>query len=166
MRNLQNERVGTAFWVLSLAALSFFVMTGCGVKAAPVPPGLVVAPAVKDLGAAQIPEGVRLAWTMPGTGPEIARIQILRSELAVAEDSCPGCPRAFKLAAEPRPRDLRSEQGSRTVVYVDREVSPGLLYTYTIRLCDASGFCSPESNKAEVKFKPVGIIEPGISGTK
>lgn len=160
------ERIRNFLRALPLAALCLFFITGCGVKSAPVPPGLVVAPAVKDLEARQIPEGVRLAWTMPGTGPEIARIRVLRSELAIAGESCPGCPREFRLAAEPRPRDLSSERGSRAVAYVDREVKPGLLYTYAIRLCDASGFCSPESNRAEVKFKAIGSKEPRILGFK
>ena len=153
MRNLLNRRIPTPFFGCLLVGFLFFFITGCGVKGDPLPRGLVRPPAVKDLAAAQTPAGVRLTWTMPAGGSDGFRVQIFRSALDVAGESCPGCPRTFELAAEPTLRELLKERGAQGATYIDTRVEPGLLYTYAIVLCDGSGFCGRQSNKAEIKYK-------------
>ena len=98
---------------------------GCGLKANPIPPGLVLPPAVTDLAVVVTPAGNRLMWSMPAMpatpkGPlKIARIRIYKSELLIAGDTCPGCPREFRLAADPTLRDLAKEEGVRNYQYMD-----------------------------------------------
>jgi hypothetical protein len=156
LRNLLNRSIQTPFFGFLFVVATFFFISGCGVKGDPLLSGLVLPPAVKDLAAAKAPAGVRLMWTMPASGIEGVRVQIFRSTLAVAGDSCSGCPRTFELAAEPTLRELLREGGAQRAAYVDTRVEPGLLYTYMIVLCDASGFCGRQSNKAEIKFKEAG----------
>ena len=144
------------FCAASALILVLVSMEGCGLKANPVPRGLILPPMVNDLAVSATPAGNLLMWTMPVITDkrlEIATIRIFKSELLIAGESCPGCPREFRLAAEPTPRNLVKGKEDRRSEYVDTGVKPGLLYTYTIRLCDSSGFCGPESNKAEVKYR-------------
>ena len=141
--------------------VAVFFLCGCGKKGDPMPKQLVLPPAVSDLGVSLSPAGNRLTWTLPDVDIyKIVRIRIMRSELRIAGESCPGCRREFVVVAEPRPRDLSREKGSWHVEYVDTKVKPGILYTYAIILCDTYGYCGRESNRGEIKYKELGFVNP------
>jgi hypothetical protein len=154
LRNPGNRSIKSPFFAFFIAGLSLWFLWGCGVKGNPVPSGVVLPPAVKDLRVHRAPEGAELAWTMPAAGTEASRAMIYRSDLLIAEENCPGCPREYVLIAEPGSRDLIKEKGSKNAVYTDSRVREGVLYTYKIKLCDLSGYCGPESNQAEIKVRP------------
>lgn len=152
MRNPANNCIKIAFFTFFLAG--FWLFSGCGVKGNPVPAGLVLPPAVKDLSIHRTPQGVELEWTIPAGGAKAVKAKIYRSELSIAEEDCPGCPRKYLLIAEPELRGLMKDGGSRRAAYADGRTREGVLYTYKINLCDSSGHCGPESNKAEIKVTP------------
>ena len=148
--------------ILCAVIFLFLLAAGCGEKGDPIPPRLILPPPVADLAAIPVPGGIRLSWTMPGPEFGIGKIRILRSELLVAGESCPGCPREFILIAEPSPGDLQKVRGSTRSYYLDDRVKGGMLYTYKVVLCDTSGYCGPESNMAEWKYRGTEIRRPEI----
>jgi len=133
------------------------------VKGDPVPHGIIHPPTVKDLDVRTVEAGNKLMWTMPDYGSEVSKIVIYRSGLSINEDSCPGCPKEYELIAEPEPKDLVWMRDSKRVEYIDSKIKTGTIYTYFIKVCDSSGLCGQESNKAEIKVKKVsgaGAVQP------
>jgi len=144
-------------WVvlfLLVAACSAATLPGCGKKGDPVPPRVFLPPAVTDLKAVIDGDAVVLAWTMPDVDLHTAKVVVLRSELKVAGESCPGCPRQFVKIAQLYygDRNLLKEEGKR-VRYRDSALKSGRLYSYKVVICDDRGNCSAESNMAEMKVK-------------
>jgi hypothetical protein len=140
---------------LVCAAVVFFVsFQACGKKGDPVPPRLVPPPAMSDLKASMMNGSINLAWTMPDDSADISRVRILRSDLEIAGDDCPGCPRIYAPVGEMSPRDPKIvREGGRGARYVDAGVKPGRLYTYKVVFCDSYGNCGRDSNTAELKVK-------------
>ena len=95
---------GFLFVVLAVA--------GCGKKADPIPPRLILPPAIADLSADSVAEGILLGWSAPGPNGRIDHFRILRSE-AAADQACPGCPQDYRPLATLKVADqtLRREEG-------------------------------------------------------
>jgi hypothetical protein len=144
-------------WVvlfLLVAVCSATALLGCGKKGDPVPPRVFLPPPVTDLKAVIEEGAVVLAWTMPDVDIQTAKVVIMRSELKVAGESCPGCPRQFAKTAELYygDRNLLKEE-EKKVRYRDSDIKGGRLYSYKVVICDDRGNCGNESNMAEMKIK-------------
>jgi hypothetical protein len=153
---LRKQIIQTGFVIgLVCVAVAFFVFfQACGKKGDPIPPRLVLPPAVNDLKVSMVNGSINLLWTMPDEKTDISRIRILRSDLEIAGDECPGCPRMYASIDEPSTRDSKIiREGARSARYVDDGVKAGRLYTYKVILCDSYGNCSRDSNTAELKVK-------------
>lgn len=148
---ISGRKTGLIFAALS-AALLLTAFPGCGKKADPVPPRFIPPPAVADLIVRAEDEGIRIEWTEPAHSEPIERVRIMRSELLVAGESCPGCPRTFNRIAELSPEEIEETEEGRAS-FLDRKVDEGVLYTYHIVICDSARYCGAESNQAEIKFR-------------
>ncbi|MGB9712812.1 MAG: hypothetical protein ACP5J5_07410 [Dissulfurimicrobium sp.] len=120
-----------------LAALCGLIMlSGCGRKGAPVPPGTIRPVAIKDLSYTITPEGAELSWTVPIRnldGSPIERIkgfEIYKAEASVNE-TCDGCPPRFGPPIE-IPFEAHPEE-ARKMYYDDRTLHQGMRYIYEVR---------------------------------
>ena len=140
---LKRHRIlcGVLFGVLLYA--------GCGMKTDPIPPRLVLPPAIADLTADSVAEGILLGWSAPGPIGRIDHFRILRGETA-ADQACPGCPQEYRPLATPKVADptLRRE-GERVFRYVDAAVTAGRFYSYRVSACDSQGHCGGPSAPAQ-----------------
>jgi len=124
-------------------------VAGCGKKTNPIPPRLILPPAIADLRADSIVEGILLRWSAPGPKGRIAHFRILRSEEAAAQ-ACPGCPQDYRPLAMLKVADqaLRREEGN-GFQYLDTAVAAGHFYSYRISACDSHGHCGEPSAPAQ-----------------
>jgi hypothetical protein len=122
---------------------------GCGKKADPIPPKLILPPVIADLSADSIAEGILLGWSAPGPDGRIDHFRILRSEVA-ADQACPGCPQDYRPLATLKVADqtLRRE-GVKGFRYVDAAVAVGRFYSYRVSACDSRGHCGEPSAPAQ-----------------
>ena len=122
---------------------------GCGKKADPIPPRLILPPAIADLSADSIEEGILLGWSAPGPEGRIDHFRILRSE-AAADQACPGCPQDYRPFATLKVADqnLRREEG-KGFRYLDEAVTVGRFYSYRVSACDSRGYCGEPSAPAQ-----------------
>jgi hypothetical protein len=126
---------------------------GCGKKANPRCPASITPAAVSDLGAAIKENAVELSWTIRGDKGDNSIVRIVRSELKVEGNDCPGCPRHYSRLAELSFQDSRLIwRGRQSISYRDSNTKGGHLYSYKVLLCGPSGACSEESNLAEITF--------------
>lgn len=133
--------------VLALVALS----AACGKQGDPIPPRMVMPVPISNLEAHRAEKGIVISWGAPEPKMDIARTRVFRSELDVAGEDCPNCPRRFDLIADLMPGDLKIEKG--LAKFTDYNVKTEFLYSYRIVLCNSASFCSAESNMAELRFK-------------
>jgi hypothetical protein len=134
-----------------LTALAFI---GCGVKGDPVLPGIPSHPKVDDLKAQWESGQVVLSWMKPIAFEGDSRVKILRSEMNVSTQTCPGCPRKFVLIADFYGRDSRlSTDADHIVRFIDDDLKSGCFYAYKVVVCSAEGNCGAESNMAELEIK-------------
>ncbi len=125
---------------------------GCGVKGPPLPPGLPPVPAVADLAYQAADQTVRLTWRL--SAPLAAKqaksavFVLYRSQTALAESPCDGCPLVFEKAA--------------TVVFVDSDTNrfsfimpleSGYRYVFKVRLETDRG-AGPDSNLVRFDHSP------------
>ncbi len=136
-----------------------FLHPGCGRKAPPVAPQVVVPPAVKDLRAEVVGHDVQLTWSVPTQGDTVFEgvkgFRIFRYE---SRDSstprCPGCPIRFhehldiKLT-DPAPARIK---GGRVICRDALE--PGCRYAYKVVVYHKSGGVSGNSNIVEFATEP------------
>jgi hypothetical protein len=125
------------------------ICAGCGKKMNPIPPRLILPPAIADLSADSIEEGILLGWSAPGPDGRIDHFRILRSE-AAADQACPGCPQDYRPFATLKVADqtLRRE-GGKGFRYVDAAVAAGRFYSYRVSACDSQGHCGEPSAPAQ-----------------
>lgn len=153
---MKKNKIHPGF-VIGLVGAAFFLVVlfqACGKKGDPVPPRLILPPAVTDLKASWVNGSLNLVWTMPDEKTDISRVRILRSDLEIAGDECPGCPRMYAPVEDLSPRDSKIiRESDRVVRYVDNGVKASWLYTYKVVFCDSYGNCGRDSNAAEIKVK-------------
>jgi hypothetical protein len=122
---------------------------GCGLKTDPIPPRLILPPAIADLTADSVAEGILLGWSVPGPIGRIDHFRILRSE-AAADQACPGCPQEYRPLATPKVADPTLQRsGERLFRYVDAAVTAGRFYSYRVSACDSQGHCGEPSAPAQ-----------------
>ncbi len=150
--SIKNRKLENVLLMAVIFFLTVFYL-GCGKKGNPVPPEIKIPKAVNNLGV-KITEGkIILAWTVPESDTDVAEFKIHRSALEIEGDSCVGCPRNFLLIVELSsgdPKLLKKAKGE--INYFDSKIKKGFLYSYKIEICNSDGYCSSDSNIAEIKY--------------
>jgi hypothetical protein len=143
--------------ILGGVMLGVLPCTGCGKKADPIPPHLILPPAIADLRADSGAEGILLGWSATGTDGRIDHFRILRSE-AAADQACPGCPQDYRPLATLKisTPGLRRD-GKTGFTYVDAAVTAGRYYSYRVSACDSQGHCGEPSASAGLFQKQSGV---------
>jgi hypothetical protein len=138
-------------------AIAFVILAGgCGVKAPPIPPDVLVPKGATDL-RGTVKEGTfELTWSMPkankdGSKPvDLVRFLVLRRD---ETKGCPECPGEFTVRAD---LDLRSPEGylleKNTVTWVDRDLKEGVIYMYKVVGVNHWGYQGPPSNEVMIKW--------------
>jgi hypothetical protein len=134
---------------LFLGALCAALISGCGVKAPPLPPGRGVLPPVEELGNGVEGERLRLSWKMPEKRgvrePDLAGFIVFRFKQPLTVPACGDCPLVFERVA-----DLKMAEGSEKkdgrVSYVYEEIlEKGFRYRFKVTAYGSGGERSPDS---------------------
>ena len=128
------------------------VCFGCGVKGPPLPPGLPPVPAVADLAYRVADQTITLTWHLPGPlaakQAKNATFGLYRSQTALAESPCDGCPLAFEKAASVAYVDSETNRFS-----IDMPIETGYRYVFKVRLETDRG-AGPDSNPVRFDHLP------------
>jgi len=138
-------------------ALAFIILAGgCGVKAPPIPPDVLVPKGATDLRGTVKEEIFELTWSLPKTNVKGSEpVDLVRSLVFRRDETrgCPECPGEFKVRAE---LDLRSPEGYRleknTVTWVDKDLKEGVIYMYKVVGVNHWGYKSTPSNEVMIKW--------------
>lgn len=129
---------------------------GCGVKAPPTPPDVLVPEAVSDLQGTVKEETIVLTWSLPEENVDDSTPVDLRRFLVLRRDEtggCPECPGEFKVRAD---LDLRSPQGylleDNTVTWADTGFRDGVIYMYRVIGVNHWGYQGPSSNEVMITW--------------
>ena len=129
---------------------------GCGVKAPPTPPDVLVPEAIKDLRATVKEGALYLTWNLPEENIDGSRPVDLVGFLVLRRDEtrgCPECPGEFNVKAE---LDLRSPKGylleDDTVTWKDSGLTAGVIYMYKIVGVNHWGYQGPPSNQVMITW--------------
>ncbi len=88
----------------ALVWLMTLLVVGCGVKAPPIAPDIVLPPAVVDLEGSRDGDALVLRWTAPA-GPDWeasrpAGFRVYKGSVSLSGPDCPTCPRTFVRVAD------------------------------------------------------------------
>jgi hypothetical protein len=129
---------------------------GCGVKAPPTPPDVLVPKAVKDLQGTVKEGAFYLTWSLPkenvdGSRPaDLVRFLVLRRD---ETRGCPECPGEFTVKAE---LDLRKPHGylmeDDTVTWKDSGLAAGVIYMYKVIGVNHWRYQGPASNQVMITW--------------
>jgi hypothetical protein len=129
---------------------------GCGVKAPPTPPDVLVPKAVKDLQGFVREGEFILTWTLPKENIDGSRPVDLERFLVLRRDEtrgCPECPGEFRVKAE---LDLRKPQGylleDNTITWKDSGLTEGVIYMYKVIGVNHWGYQGPPSNEVTITW--------------
>jgi len=134
---------------MMLAVILLLSASGCGKKADPIPPRVVLPPPVVDLKTESVSGGIALVWSVTGSGGDAGSFKILRSVTVDAGQACPACPQDYRPFLTVKLTDNRLQpMGEKTFRYLDMEVRDGGYYSYRIAVCNRTGQCSADSNES------------------
>jgi len=141
---------------LYLAVLVSILVSGCGVKAPPIPPDVRVPKTISNLQAGVRAGNVHLRWSMPrenmdGSRPvDLASFTVLRRE---ETRGCVECPGEF---AERAKLDLRSIDGyqrkDNIIEWRDNGLREGSMYLYKVVGVNHWGYPSAPSNQVIIEW--------------
>lgn len=144
----QNRRrlmVALGVWLLVL---------GCGRKAPPLPPLVIVPPSISDLKAETVGNAVQLTWSIPKKGDApfegIEGFRVFRYTARASASPCLGCPIPFGEFLELKlkhPDPARIEKGR--VIFTDTW-DAAYQYVYKVVVFHNSGGVSDDSNIVHV----------------
>ncbi len=152
MRRLSRRRA--APWT----ALSFLILSiffGCGVKALPVAPDIVLPPGVDDLEGARDGDALTLAWTAPA-GPEWeqsrpAGFRVYKGAVSLSGPDCPNCPKTFvRIADIPLSAGQSGPDGALRFIYKET-LEQGVHYSYKVIAYSRSNAIGEGSNIVDVE---------------
>ena len=143
--------------ILPIVMLLVILAWGCGVKAPPIPPDVLVPEAITDLrGTVSREEAFYLTWSLPKENMDGSRPVDLVGFLVLRRDEtggCPECPGEFTVKAE---LDLREPQGyileDDTVTWKDSGLTEGVIYMYKIIGVNHWGYQGPPSNQVMITW--------------
>ena len=147
----RTQRKNSLFVCLALLV----VISGCGLKANPVPIQSITdyRLIVKDMQAMPSDEAVILKWNFQDIGGKIDYINIEKSEVGSAGNECKDCPRTFELISQMQIKGIiLDNKVSSTLGYTDKKVVKGKIYNYRLSLCDNAGICQ-DASAVEVNYK-------------
>jgi hypothetical protein len=143
-------------FVLCVSA-SFLFAFGCGRKAAPVPPVVVVPPPVNDLKAEVFDGRLMLTWSIPTRENRpvagIAGFRVFKYQARSDRSLCAGCPIPFEEFVEialKKPHPARVE-GTR--VLLEDRFDPAYPCAYKVVAYHKSGGLSEDSNVVNVPLR-------------
>ena len=149
---IKNNTVKNVLLIIGIFFLTVFCLS-CGKKGNPVPLEVKIPEAIADLSVKIADKEIILGWSVPERNTDVAGFKIYRSALEIEGDSCVGCPRYYLLIAELSSGDSKLlKEAKRKINYLDSKVKAGWLYSYKIETCNADGYCSGDSNIAEIKY--------------
>ena len=129
---------------------------GCGVKAPPIPPDVLVPEAISDLKGTVKEGAFYLTWSLPEENIDGSTPVDLRGFLVLRRDEtggCPECPGEFAVKAE---LDLREPQDylldDDTVTWKDSGLTEGVIYMYKIIGVNHWGYQGPPSNQVMITW--------------
>ncbi len=128
------------------------LLTGCGLKANPVPfvPAVAQKPGEQKFQVSAEGSTVVLIWRLQNPGGTISYTNIEKSQLGSAGNICKDCPRTFERIGQLPVRKAQSEKDD--YQYLDSLVEKGKVYSYRLKFCDDAGVCR-ESQTVEIDFK-------------
>jgi hypothetical protein len=128
------------------------LITGCGLKANPVPPAPPGSQEQSEQKLASSADGnaVVLIWRLQNSARKISYVNIERSELGSAGNICRDCPRTFRKIGQLPVSNVKQEKNEYR--FADSLAEKGKIYSYRLRLCDEAGVCQ-ESKTVEIDFK-------------
>ena len=126
-----------------------FLVAGCGLKGNPVPSMTAVSQSQEEqkLTASVAENAVVLTWQLQDAAGKISHINIEKSVLGSAGNTCRDCPRVFEKVAQLPVKKYHQEYR-----LSDASVKKGKIYSYRLKLCDEAGVCR-ESQTVEIDFK-------------
>jgi hypothetical protein len=130
------------------------VISGCGLKANPVPIKSIAdyRLIVKNMQAIPSDEAVILKWNFQDMSGKIDYINIEKSEVGSAGNECKDCPRTFELISQMQIKGIVLDNKVSTALsYTDKKVIKGRIYNYRLMLCDDANICQ-ESSAAEINY--------------
>jgi hypothetical protein len=144
----------TLLMVISLVILAW----GCGVKAPPIPPDVLVPKAVTNLKGTVKEEAFYLTWSLPkenmdGSTPvDLKSFRVLRRD---ETHGCPECPGEFTVKAEldlrtPTPHGFLLEDNK--VTWKDSGLTEGVIYMYKVIGVNHWGYQGPPSNEVMITW--------------
>jgi hypothetical protein len=147
---LKKSSVRNKIFVSSLVLA--LLLTGCGLKANPVPPvpALAQKPSEQKFQVSAEGNMVVLTWRLQNPGGTISHMNIEKSQLGSAGNICKDCPRTFEKIGQLQVLNAKNEKNEYR--FADLLVQKGKIYSYRLKLCDESGDCR-ESQTVEIDFK-------------
>lgn len=132
-----------------LSILLCIVVFGCGRKAAPVPPGQVMPPAVDDLSSSIDEDMLELAWTIPDENGKIASdlggFIVYKSKTSLSGSDCKECPVLFKRIAD---IPIEEKDINKKITY-NETLEKGYRYIYKVTVYTKTGASGKDSNYIE-----------------
>ena len=139
-RTIGNWAVCAAFATPLLTTL--FMMTGCGLEAAPQPPSLKLPQPVTDLSATRVGDTVTLRWTMPKRDTDKVLLKGDQKAIICRSLGAQPCESAGEIMATPnKPAVFNDQLPSQLTADVSQ------LLTYTVRLKNHLGHDGGPSNE-------------------
>ncbi len=154
--------------IFLLLTILIIVASGCGVKAPPIPPDVLVPKAISDLEGKVREEKVYLNWSLPRENvddskpPDLVAFRVLRRE---ERGGCLECPGEFTVRADldlRAPRGYRLEKG--TVTWMDEDLREGTIYIYRVVSINHWGYPSAPSNDVIIQWGAPPPPPPSLKG--
>ncbi|MEW5910601.1 MAG: hypothetical protein AB1659_12420 [Thermodesulfobacteriota bacterium] len=142
--------------ILLIFPLVLCILTGCGKKGPPVPPGAKPVPPIADLRVTLGNNRIWLSWSIPDDvkkmKTEIKGFSIYRSKTSSSEPECTDCPAAYKRIAQIPHVSQTKISGTEVPISYEDRVEPGNRYIYTVSLILEDGRESPASNPVQFSY--------------
>ncbi len=146
-----------AAWGLLAAALA---VAGCGRRGDPLPPGLRLPAAPREVTLGAPAGALTVAWAAPREDlngrplEEVAGYLVLRSAWAPGTDACAACPGEAETVAAIDAVAARA-RGENPTRWTDPSPRPGWTYRYAVRALDPHGRPGPTSRDAQIAWVPL-----------